>query len=309
MYNDSYQETIEQARSLIHEVPIDEAYNLLRAWNNVTFLDIREPEELALGYIKGSVFIRADELEMQAKHLLPDKNAPIILYCGEGIRSLMMGVTLKELGYTNVRNLTGGIEAWKEAGYDVVTDGLLTLDQLTYYSRQIILSEVGIEGQKKLLESRMLLVGAGGLGSSIGLYLAASGIGTLGIIDFDRVEKSNLNRQILHGFSDIGKLKVDSAKEAILHANPDVNVITFNEKIVPENALNIVQDFDIVLDGSDNFPTKYLLNDASFFAEIPYIFGAAVQFYGQAGVFYPKEGGPCLRCMIPIPPEDELVPT
>lgn len=309
MYNDSYQETIEQARSLIHEVPINEAYNLLKAWNNVAFVDIREPEELALGYIKGSVFIRADELEMQAKHLLPDKNAPIILYCGEGIRSLMMGVTLKELGYINVRHLAGGIEAWKAAGYDVVTDGLLTLDQLTYYSRQIILSEVGIEGQKKLLESRVLLVGAGGLGSSIGLYLAASGIGTLGIVDFDRVEKSNLNRQILHGFSDIGKLKVDSAKEAILHANPDVNVITFNEKIVPENALNIVQDFDIVLDGSDNFQTKYLLNDVSFFAGIPYIFGAAVQFHGQAGVFYSKLGGPCLRCMIPVPPQDDLVPT
>jgi adenylyltransferase/sulfurtransferase len=183
------------------------------------------------------------------------------------------------------------------------------LEQLTHYSRQIILREIGLEGQKKLLEAKVLLVGLGGLGSPAAMYLAASGVGTLGIVDFDRVDKSNLNRQIIHGYGDIGRPKVESAEERIRLTNPEVKVVAFKEKITPANASSIVSQFDVVLDGSDNFPTKYLLNDACFFAGKPYVFGAAVRFEGQASVFHPKSGGPCLRCMMPTPPQQDLVPT
>jgi molybdopterin/thiamine biosynthesis adenylyltransferase/rhodanese-related sulfurtransferase len=310
MEDKGLQELLQQARLLVQEVSLDEAYGLFKAGRQeTTFVDMREPEELSLGYIKGSVFIRGDELEMQARHLLPDKNAALVLYCGSGIRSLLMGLTLKEMGYKDVRTLAGGIRAWKTAGYEVVTNGLLTLEQLNHYSRQVILREVGVEGQRKLLDARVLLVGAGGLGSPAAMYLAASGVGTLGIMDFDRVDKTNLNRQILHGYGDVGRAKVESAKETVHRLNPEVHVVTLKKKLSPANARDAVSDYDVVLDGSDNFPTKYLLNDACFFAGKPYIFGAAVRFEGQASVFYPKGGGPCLRCMMPNMPREELVPT
>jgi sulfur-carrier protein adenylyltransferase/sulfurtransferase len=309
MHDKTLHEILDQARSLVQEIAVDDAYQLFKAGGEITFLDMREPEELSLGYIKGSVFIRGDELEMQARHLLPDKKAPVVLYCGSGVRSLLTAQTLKEMGYRDVRTLAGGIEAWKAAGYEVVTNGLLTLEQLTHYSRQVILREIGVEGQRKLLDAKVLLVGAGGLGSPAAMYLAASGVGTLGIVDFDRVDKTNLNRQILHGYGDVGKLKVESAEETVNRLNPEVKVFTFKQKLSPQNALAIINEFDIVLDGSDNFPTKYLLNDASFMAGKPYIFGGAIQFHGQASVFYPKAGGPCLRCMMPTPPRQDLVPT
>jgi molybdopterin/thiamine biosynthesis adenylyltransferase/rhodanese-related sulfurtransferase len=309
MHGKNFEEIVEQARSLVQEVAVDEAYRLFKAGGQTTFVDIREPEEMSLGYIKGSVFVRGDELEMQARHLLPVKEAPILLYCASGLRSLLIAQTLKEMGYSDVRTLAGGIDAWKSAGYEVVTSGLLTLEQLTHYSRQVILREVGVEGQRRLLDAKVLLVGAGGLGSPAAMYLAASGVGTLGIVDFDRVDKTNLNRQILHGYGDVGKPKVESAEQTVNRLNPEVKVVTFREKLSPQNALAIIREFSIVVDGSDNFPTKFLLNDASFFAGKPYIFGAAVQFYGQASVFYPKGGGPCLRCMMPTLPREDLVPT
>ena len=309
MHDQTLQEILDQARSLVQEIAIDEAYRLFKVGGKTAFVDMREPEEVSLGYIKGSVFIRADELEMQTRHLLPDKEAPVVLYCGSGVRSLLTAQTLKEMGYRDVRTLAGGIEAWKAAGYEVVTNGLLSLEQLTHYSRQVILREIGVEGQRKLLDAKVLLVGAGGLGSSAAMYLAASGVGTLGIVDFDRVDKTNLNRQILHGYGDVGRPKVESAEETLHHLNPEVKVIAFKEKLLPQNALQIVSEFDIVLDGSDNFPTKYLLNDACFLAGKPYIFGGAVRFGGQASVFYSRGGGPCLRCMMPTPPREDLVPT
>jgi len=309
MHDQSLEELLQQARSKVQEISIDEAHEVFKAGGQTVFVDIREPEHVALGYIKGCVFIRADELEMQVRHLLPDKNAPVVLYCRSGVESLLTTMTLKEMGYKDARNLAGGIEAWKASGYEVVTNGILSLEQLTHYSRQIILREIGLEGQEKLLEARVLLVGVGGLGSSSAMYLAASGVGTLGIVDFDRVDKTNLNRQIIHGYGDIGRPKVESAEERIRLINPEVNVVAFKEKLLPANALAIVRQFDIVLDGSDNFPTKYLLNDACFFAGKPYVFGAAVQFEGQASVFHPKSGGPCLRCMFPVLPREDLVPT
>ena len=305
----SPRQLIEEARTEVEEVPVDEAHRLLKEEAPVVFLDIREPEQVALGYIKGSVFIRGDEVEMHARHLLPDKDAPVLLCCQEGVRSLFTALTLKEMGYKDVRALAGGLKAWIEAGYEVESDGLLTREQLNHYSRQIILKEVGVEGQKKLLNARVLLVGAGGLGSPSGLYLAASGVGTLGIVDYDRVAVSNLNRQIVHTYNNVGKSKVESARETLSRLNPEVNLIGINERIVPGNVLDIVDGFDIVLDGSDNFATKYLLNDACFFAKKPYVYGGATRFEGQASVFHPASGGPCLRCLMPTPPSDELVPT
>ncbi len=302
-------ELLEEARAEVGEVSVDEAHRLLTDKAPTVFLDIREPEQVAAGYVKGSVFIRGDEVEMHAHHLLPDKEAPVVLYCGEGVRSLFTALTLKEMGYKDVRALAGGFKAWVEAGYEIESDSLLTREQLNHYSRQIILKEVGVEGQKKLLNARVLLVGAGGLGSPSGLYLAASGVGTLGIADYDTVAMSNLNRQVIHAYGSVGKPKVDSALETLSRANPEVNLIGINKRIVPSNVLDIVNSFDIVLDGSDNFATKYLLNDACFFAGKPYVFGGATRFEGQASLFHPAGGGPCLRCIWPTPPRDGLVPT
>jgi sulfur-carrier protein adenylyltransferase/sulfurtransferase len=302
-------ELLEDARAEVEEVSVAEAHRLSMDSPPTVFLDIREPEQVAAGYIKGSVFIRGDEVEMHARHLLPDKEAPVLLYCGEGVRSLFTALTLKEMGYKDVRALAGGFKAWVEAGYEIEGDSLLTREQLNHYSRQIILKEVGVEGQKKLLNARVLLVGAGGLGSPSGLYLAASGVGTLGIADYDTVTMSNLNRQIIHAYGSVGKPKVGSAMETLSRANPEVNLIGINERIVPSNVLDIVSRFDIVLDGSDNFATKYLLNDACFYAGKPYVFGGATRFEGQASLFHPAGGGPCLRCIWPTPPRDGLVPT
>lgn len=304
----SPQELLDEARAQVTFVSVDEAMRL-HATNRATFLDIREPEEVALGYIKGTVFIRADELEMQAHHLLPDKRAPVILYCEASIRSTFTALTFKEMGYTGIRVLEGGFKAWEAAGNDLVTDGVLSRDQINHYSRQIILKEVGLEGQTRLLNARVLLVGAGGLGSPAAMYLAAAGVGTIGIVDFDRVEKSNLNRQVIHAYGNIGKPKVESACEAIARLNPDVKLEPFNQRLTPVNALDIVNRFDVVLDATDNFTTKYLLNDACFFAGKPYVFGGAIRFEGQAAVFHPTTGGPCLRCVMPRPPRDELSPT
>jgi adenylyltransferase/sulfurtransferase len=248
-------------------------------------------------------------LEMHAENVLPEKDKPVILYCGTGIRSLLTAKTLKELGYRDVHSLVGGFNAWKDAGYETVSDSALSPKQLARYSRQIILKEIGEEGQLRLAKARVLIVGAGGLGCPIALYLAECGVGTIGIVDFDKVEFTNLNRQILHTEATVGRPKTESAKEAIARANPDVKVITFEERLEPHNAIDLVHDFDIVIDGADNIQTKYLLNDAAFFAGKPYIFGAAIRFEGQAGVFSPKDGGPCLRCMFPKPPEQSMAPT
>ena len=309
MYDKETTDILEQARSVIKEITVDEAHDLLSAGERITLMDIREPKHVALGYIEGCVFIRGDELEMQVNHLLPDKNDPVLLYCATGNRSLMTALTLKEMGYANVSSLKGGIEAWRAAGYELVTDGILSRKQIDLYSRQIILREIGIEGQKKLLNAKVLMIGAGGLGSSAGLYLASAGVGTIGIMDFDRVDQSNLNRQVLHDFDDIGRPKVESARDSIKRKNPDVNVITYKERFSPENALDTLNNFDIVLDASDNFSTKYLINDAAFFAGIPFVFGAAVRFEGHASVYYPKSGGPCMRCLHPVPPIDGSIPT
>lgn len=291
------------------EISVEETHHLLEKEEPIVLLDIREQEEIALEYIQGARFLRQGLLKEKVETLLPDKDAPVIIYCAGGIRSLAAAKTLKEMGYSDVFSMAKGINGWKAAGYEVVSESGLTQDQLTRYSRHLLLNEVGVEGQIRLLNAKVLLVGAGGLGCPAALYLAAAGVGTLGIIDSDTVDLSNLQRQVLHKTGDVGRPKTQSAKEAIAMINPDVKVVTYNERLTSENALEIIRDFDIVLDGSDNFPTKYLVNDACYFAGKPHVYGGVFQFEGQASVFHPKEGGPCLRCLFPEPPPPGLVPS
>jgi molybdopterin/thiamine biosynthesis adenylyltransferase/rhodanese-related sulfurtransferase len=291
------------------EISVEETHQLLQKKEPFVLLDIREKEEIAIGYINGTVFLRQGLLSEKVESLLPDKNLPVVIYCAGGIRSLAAAKLMREKGYTHVFSMAKGINGWEEAGYEVVSDSELTPDQLKRYSRHLMLKEVGMEGQLQLLQAKVLLVGAGGLGCPAALYLAAAGVGTLGIIDDDRVDLTNLQRQILHRTSDVGRLKTESAKEAIHRINPDVEVVTYPERLTTQNALEIFKDYDIILDGSDNFPTKYLVNDASFFTGKPYIYGGVFQFEGQASVFFPKEGGPCLRCLFPEPPPPGLVPS
>jgi molybdopterin/thiamine biosynthesis adenylyltransferase/rhodanese-related sulfurtransferase len=293
----------------IPEISAHEVHRVLQKGEQVLLLDVRERGERALGYLKDSIFIPRAILLTKAEALLPDKNLPIVVYCAAGARSILAAKTLIGMGYTNVSSMKEGINGWKDAGYEVASDSELTSDQLTRYSRHLLLKEVGLEGQIQLLKAKVLLVGAGGLGCPAGLYLAAAGVGTIGIIDSDKVDLSNLQRQILHSTYDVGRPKTESAKEAISLINPDVKVITYQERLTSQNALDIFPHYDIIIDGSDNFPTKYLVNDAAFLTRKPYVYGGVFQFEGQASVFFPKEGGPCLRCLFPEPPPPGLVPS
>jgi molybdopterin/thiamine biosynthesis adenylyltransferase len=231
---------------------------------------------------------------------------PLLTYCASGIISANAVTVLKSMGYRNVSSIRGGFNAWQVLGFEVASDGRLTAEQLNRYSRNILLEEIGTEGQAKLLNSKVLIVGAGGLGSPAALYLAAAGVGTIGIADFDMLELSNLNRQVIHRTADVGRLKTDSARDGIERLNPDIKVITYDERLTARNVLDIVKEYDVVMDATDSIKSKFLLNDASFFTGKPYVFGGAVRFEGQAGVFYPKEGGPCL---FPKQPTERQAPT
>jgi adenylyltransferase/sulfurtransferase len=291
------------------EISVKETHELLQKKEPVVLLDIREAEEIASGYIKGTLFLPQGRLDKEIESLLPDKDVPVVVYCAGGIRSLKAARVMQEKGYKNVFSMAKGIDGWEAAGYEVASDSELTRDQLTRYSRHILLKEVGEQGQLQLLKAKVLLVGAGGLGCPAGLYLAAAGVGTIGIIDSDKVDLTNLQRQVLHGTSDVGRPKTESAKEAIGRINPDVKVVTYQERLTSQNALDIFPHYDIIIDGSDNFPTKYLVNDAAFLTGKPYVYGGVFQFEGQASVFFPKEGGPCLRCLFPEPPPPGFVPS
>jgi len=291
------------------EIPIEEARTLLQDNNKVVLIDIRSNREICLGYIKGARFVPPGLVDNEINHLSGDKDRPILIYCTNGTRSLPIVSRLQEAGFKHARSIIGGYNAWLNEDYDIVTDSKLTVHQLNRYSRNMLLENIGEEGQLKLLNAKVLLVGAGGLASSAVLYLAAAGVGTIGIVDYDRVDLSNLNRQIVHGTDYVGRPKVESAKAAIERLNPEVEVITFPEALKRENALQIINRFDIVMDATDNLDTKFLLNDACWFAGKPYVFGGAVQFSGQAGVFWPKERGPCLRCLFPTPPPRSAAPT
>src|SRR6187431_1068727 len=279
-----------------------------RAQRPFTLVDVREKDEVRAGYIPGAVHVPRGFLEMQAEQKLPNKSEEIIVYCAGGTRSAFAAKTLSELGYENVTSANPGFVRWKDLKYPVELPSQLTEAQLDRYSRHILLPEVGEKGQAKLLASKVLLLGAGGLGSPAALYLAAAGVGTIGIVDMDVVDESNLQRQILHNTDRIGERKVDSAKKTLTLLNPDIDVITHDVRLDASNMERIISDYDIVVDGADNFPVRYMLNDASVKLGIPVVHGSIFRFEGQVTVFHPIEG-PTYRDMLPEPPPAELAPS
>jgi molybdopterin/thiamine biosynthesis adenylyltransferase/rhodanese-related sulfurtransferase len=273
-----------------------------------TLVDVREKHEWDEGYIPGAIHVARGYLELDIEEAVPDKEKPVILYCAGGVRSVLAAETLKRMGYRETISMAGGFGMWKGLGYPFVQPRVLTQAQARRYSRHLLVPEVGEQGQLKLLDAKVLLIGAGGLGSPAAYYLAAAGVGTLGIIDADIVDESNLQRQILHNTSRIGRLKVDSARETIEALNPDVKVVTINDRLTKDNVAEIIADYDIILDGTDNFPTRYLLNDASVIARKPVVHGSVFRFEGQLTVFKPYDG-PCYRCLYPEPPPAALAPS
>jgi sulfur-carrier protein adenylyltransferase/sulfurtransferase len=298
---------LNEAKAAIREVEAPEAEALL-ADGGVTFLDVREPDEYEQGAIPNAVHLPRGHLEFQVEGKLPDKSGPVVVYCAAGVRSAFAAKTMQDLGYEDVRSLVGGFNRWKDAGRSWAAPRTLTPAQRNRYQRHLLLPEVGEKGQLKLLDAKVLLLGAGGLGSPAALYLAAAGVGTLGVIDMDVVDESNLQRQILHNMDRIGERKVDSAKKTLTDLNPDVNVVTYDVRLGADNILEIIDGYDAIVDGTDNFPTRYLVNDASLLKRIPVIHGSIFRFEGQVTVFDPYNG-PCYRCLIPEPPPAELAPS
>jgi molybdopterin/thiamine biosynthesis adenylyltransferase/rhodanese-related sulfurtransferase len=304
----TYKQIMDEARRLVPEVSVEDVRSRVGTSDATTVLDVREKEEYRDGHLNGAISLPRGFLEIRVEETVPDKQTPIIAYCAGGTRSLIAARTLKEMGYTNVVSMTGGFTAWKNAGMAFVQDHQFTAEQLTRYSRHFLLPEVGEAGQAKLLGAKVLLLGAGGLGSPTALYLAAAGVGTLGIIDHDVVDLSNLQRQILHTNDRIGMPKVESARIAIEALNPDVRVIAHQERLNSENVLDIFGRYDVVIDGCDNFPTRYLVNDACVMLGKPNVHGSIFQFEGMASVFDPRSG-PCYRCLYPEPPPPGAAPS
>jgi molybdopterin/thiamine biosynthesis adenylyltransferase/rhodanese-related sulfurtransferase len=300
-------ELLRHIKSQIDEVDPSEARGELS--NGAVLVDVREPEEWGAGHIPGAKHVPKSYLESRIEGVVPDRSQHLILYCASGNRSAWATRTLVEdLGYEHVESMTGGFTLWKDRGYEVEVSRTLTAEQRDRYSRHLLLPEVGPDGQQKLLDAKVLLLGAGGLGSPAALYLAAAGVGTLGIVDNDEVDVSNLQRQVIHSTDRIGVPKVDSAEETINALNPDVTVQKHNLRLGPENIMEILPGYDIVVDGLDNFPTRYLLNDASVRLGIPVVSAAILGFEGQLSVFKPYDG-PCYRCLFPVPPPAELAPS
>lgn len=300
-------ELLRQVKSQIVEV--DPAVVAEHLGNDVVIVDVRETEEFAVGHIPGAKHVPRAYLESRIEGVVSDRDARIILYCASGNRSAYAARTLaQDLGYKDVASMTGGITLWKDRGYEVVVPRTLTAEQRDRYSRHLLMPEVGVEGQLKLLDARVLLLGAGGLGSPTALYLAAAGVGTIGIVDSDVVDLSNLQRQVIHTQDRVGVPKVDSAEETIAHLNSDVRVVKYPVRIDASNIMEIIAGYDVIVDGLDNFPTRYLLNDASVRLRIPVVSASILGFDGQLSVFAPYEG-PCYRCLYPTPPPAELAPS
>jgi sulfur-carrier protein adenylyltransferase/sulfurtransferase len=275
---------------------------------NQVFLDVRELDEYAAGALEGAVHLPRGMLELQVEARLPDKDRPIVVYCAGGTRSALAAKALGELGYSGVVSMSGGFNRWKDEGRAWSVPKVLDGSQRERYQRHLLLPEVGVEGQEKLLASRVLVLGAGGLGSPAAIYLAAAGVGTIGIVDMDVVDASNLQRQILHNTERIGDRKVDSAKRTLGALNPDVNVVLHDVRLGAGNVVDLLSGYDLVVDGTDNFPTRYLVNDASLVTRVPVVHGSIFRFEGQATVFNPYVG-PCYRCLFPEPPPAELAPS
>ena len=303
----SFRELLKQTKAQIREVDTAEA-DELRSEPGAVVLDVREPDEYEQGAIPGALHIARGNLESNVESRVPDHDTPLIVHCAGGTRSAFAAKTLAEMGYTNVVSVAGGFNKWKDEGRDWKVPRALTPEQRNRYQRHILLPEVDIEGQLKLLDSKVLLLGAGGLGSPAALYLAAAGVGTIGIIDMDVVDASNLQRQILHNLERIGDRKVDSAKKTLSLINPDVNVVTYDVRLGADNVMEILDGYDVIVDGTDNFPTRYLVNDASVKLGIPVIHGSIFRFEGMVTVFDPKNG-PTYRDMVPEPPPAEMAPS
>jgi molybdopterin/thiamine biosynthesis adenylyltransferase/rhodanese-related sulfurtransferase len=301
----TFRELLSEAKSAITEVDTAAAETRL---GDATFLDVREPDEYTQGTIPGAVHIPRGQLETNVEGRIPDHDAPLVVYCAGGTRSAFAARTLGELGYRNVVSMAGGFNRWKDEGRSWKVPQSLGADQRNRYQRHLLLPEVGETGQLRLLDAKVLLLGAGGLGSPAALYLAAAGVGTLGVVDMDVVDASNLQRQVLHNVDRIGDRKVDSAKKTLTALNPDVNVVTYDTRLGADNVLDIIDGYDVIVDGTDNFPTRYLVNDASLLKEIPVVYGAIFRFEGQVSVFHPYVG-PCYRCLLPEPPPAELAPS
>ncbi|MYE66084.1 MAG: molybdopterin-synthase adenylyltransferase MoeB [Acidimicrobiaceae bacterium] len=302
----SFRELLQQAKSQIREVDTAGGEQLLaEGW---TLLDVREPDEYEQGAIAGSVHIPRGQLESSIENRIADRSTPLVAMCAGGVRSAFAAVTLEQMGYTDVASMDGGFNKWKDEGRAWERPRTLTPDQRNRYQRHLLVPEVGEEGQIKLLDAKVLLLGAGGLGSPAALYLAAAGVGTIGVIDMDVVDESNLQRQILHNVDRVGDRKVDSAKKTLTALNPDVNVVTYDTRLGADNIMEILEGYDVVVDGADNFPSRYLLNDASVKLGIPVVHGSIFRFEGQITVFDPRNG-PTYRDMLPEPPPPEMAPS
>ncbi len=301
----SYRELLQQVKGRIVEVDGREA----QAIENAAWVDVREQDEWDEGHIPGALHIPRGNLESRIEAALGDRSRPLVVYCASGNRSAFAVETLAELGYEHAASLSGGFSDWKRNGYPTELPRTLSPERRARYSRHLLIPEIGEEGQMKLLDSRILLIGAGGLGSPAALYLAAAGVGHIGIIDADIVDESNLQRQIAHSLNTLGTPKVDSARRAIEALNPDVEVTTYRERLTSENIDRILDDgWDLIVDGADNFPTRYLVNDASVWRDIPVVHGSIYRFEGQVTVFKPG-AGPCYRCLYASPPPPELAPS
>ncbi len=303
----TFREMLAAAKAAVREVEPAEAETEI-AHDDTVVLDVREPDEYEQGAIPGALHIPRGTLETSVEGRVPDKSSHVVVYCAGGTRSAFAAQTMQELGYSDVASMTGGFNRWKDEGRRWAAPSSLTPDQRNRYQRHLLLPEVGVDGQLELLDAKVLLLGAGGLGSPAALYLAAAGVGTLGIIDMDVVDASNLQRQILHNTDRIGERKVDSAKKTLTLMNPDVNVVTYDVRLGADNILEIIDGYDVIVDGTDNFPTRYLVNDASLLKRIPVVHGSIFRFEGQATVFHPY-AGPCYRCLLPEPPPAELAPS
>ena len=304
----TFRELFKGVKSRIREIDVRQLQDMRKLPEKPVIIDVREQDEVEQGMIPGAIHIPRGYLEQRVEQQVPDYDVPVVVHCASGIRSAFATETLLQMGYANVVNLKGGFGAWKEAGFDFVVPRELTPEQMKRYSRHVLIPEVGKEGQLKLLDAKVLIIGAGGLGSPSAYYLAAAGVGTIGIVDSDLVDASNLQRQILHNSKRIGQPKTDSAKQTLEDLNPDVKVITYQERLTRDNVVGIFKDYDLIVDGSDNFPTRYLVNDAGVLLRKTVVHGSIFRFDGQVSVFKPFEG-PCYRCVFPEPPPPELAPT
>ena len=301
-------EPIDVVKGRIEEIDPASASEEL-ASGDVALIDTREQQEWNQDHLEGATLVRPSEVTGRIDEIVPDRSRRVLLYCATGNRSARAADALQsELGYENVASVAGGIQAWQQAGLPVVAPEGLSPEQRMRYSRHTLLPEVGLEGQMKLLDGKVLLLGAGGLGSPAGLYLAAAGVGTLGIVDDDVVDESNLQRQVIHTTGRVGAMKTESARESIEALNPDVDVIEHRTRLEPGNVLELIRDYDVIVDGADNFPTRYLLNDASVRLRKPVVSASILAFEGQLSTFVPFEG-PCYRCLYPVPPPPELAPS